>query len=934
MNNLLNPKWLLVINTLPITVLFYLYISKFTIIKSLLNVDNIKLWKSFGISLGILSILNLLYALYLILKKRKVSVSYGFLALAAYISFIYMYGYNSSDIIPFSIPRWMIPGDMTLYVGTFLMPTLVYSLFILVSHFTSNTQNQNPWKSFSATILIPLVWYLISQVVLPLWKPVDANFNTHAIIIFVIIGTVAFLFFLIRGVYILASKKADVWKNYQLAWKIPISIFLPLLGLALNNGRISSFLDTEIFGDFNSIWFYILTVVNGILICLPNLEKEGYRLSLFIGRSISFSFTFYFFLVFLPFLPLSIIAIIAFGLGFLMLTPLLLFVLHINELSKDFTYLLSCISKTKLRLVSLSGFLMIPALITLTYLQDKSTLHETLEYIYTPNYSKSYTINRSSLQNTLDIVKQHKYRNGAPIFGSKVPYLSTYFNWLVLDNLTLSDKKINTIENIFLGSTSFNLRSENIVNDQVKISNFSSESTYDTTQSAWRSWINLEITNYDNNSGFSEYATSFNLPEGCWISDYYLYVGERKEMGILAEKKSAMWVFSQIRNTNKDPGILYYLSGNKIAFRVFPFAKNEMRKTGIEFLHKDPIEISIDGNTIVLGETIEDQNDNFENENLIYVSAQKKESLEQIKRKPYFHFLVDVSNGNDNNYSTFASQIEQVMQKNKRLSVDAKISFVNTYTNTMNFDSDWKQYFNSQNFEGGYYLDRAIKQTLFDSYKNNNNTYPVIVAVTDSIDQAILDKDFSDFKMAYPDLNVFFHIDKYGDLQAHSLNSNPKKIRSYPIKSICNNSVYKFTMPNNKSRYLANNKKASIILKEDILKFSNFKITKKNWSTALSLQGKWISQVFHPETTDLAWINLVKGSFSSKIMTPLTSYLVVENESQKAMLKKKQEQVLSSNKSLDLGEDTQRMSEPNLITLTILLLVFLGIKKIITKQLY
>src|SRR5690606_31883814 len=166
--------------------------------------------------------------------------------------------------------------------------------------------------------------------------------------------------------------------------------------------------DSGIFGDFNNVWFYILAVLNGILICLPNFDNKIYRLFLFIGRSITFAYTFYFFLVFLPFLPLSVVAIIAIGTGFLMLAPLLLFVIHINELSKDFQCLKTLFSKKFIIGISLLSFLVIPAFITGTYLKDKSVLNKTLAYLYSPDYSKKYSIDKTSLQKTLNIVKHHK----------------------------------------------------------------------------------------------------------------------------------------------------------------------------------------------------------------------------------------------------------------------------------------------------------------------------------------------------------------------------------------------------------------------------------------------------------------------------------------------------------------------------------------------
>ena len=270
-----------------------------------------------------------------------------------------MYGFLADSIIPLSIPRWMVTGNMVLYVGTFLMPTLAYSFFVLIAYLTPKTESHKAWRDFMFAIAVPMLCYLFVQIILPLWKPVESNYSTHTLLIFIIIATLFFLFFLVRAIYVIISNKAVEWQKYQLLWKIPITIVFPIIGLLINNGHWSDFYidDSGVFGDFGNYWFYSITILNGLLICLPNLDNKLYSLFLFFGRSITFAFTFYFFIVFLPFLPLSIVAIVAFGTGFLMLSPLLLFMLHINELSKNYEYLSSKISINSLRVIFAIGFL-------------------------------------------------------------------------------------------------------------------------------------------------------------------------------------------------------------------------------------------------------------------------------------------------------------------------------------------------------------------------------------------------------------------------------------------------------------------------------------------------------------------------------------------------------------------------------------------------
>ncbi len=412
------------------------------------------------------------------------------------------------------------------------------------------------------------------------------------------------------------------------------------------------------------------------------------------GRVISFTYTLYFFVVFLPFLPFSIAAIIVFGAGFLMLTPLVLFVIHTNQLWEDFKYLGPYYSKNILIGSIVVGSLLIPSYLSVTYYNDRETLHQVLDYVYTPNYDKTYTIDTSSVSNTLSIIANSK-ESSRGIFNSQQPYLSSYFNWLVLDNLTLSDQKINDLQRIFLDKSKTKTQKNQIRNHGVNITKIDTQSKYDKQQKVWRSWVNLEITN--KNESLKEYATTIDLPQGTWVSDYYLFVNGVKEPGILAEKKSAQWVFSSIRNQNRDPGILYYLTGNKVAFRVFPFLANEIRQTGIQLIHKEPISLRIDGHELDLGKLSKTPIKSIETKEGLYISPKAKSTLKKVKRKPFFHFLVDGSS--KKHLPKYKNLSKKILSEYPNWNTQAKFTIIDHQIRDVSLNDDWK----AINIQGGFF---------------------------------------------------------------------------------------------------------------------------------------------------------------------------------------------------------------------------------------
>jgi hypothetical protein len=320
-----------------------LFGSELMVIKSQLSATNLFYWKLFGAILGGTSLFLLLAAVFMEGRRWQLPLWMGALLLFFHIGFLYVFDFYRAEIIPSTIPLWMLSSDASLYPGTFLMPAMVYGLLILIEHSLKGEVGGKPWRNFSVAVAAPVCLYLFVVLILPLAKPLDHHYEQHLMVVVTLSALLLFLFFLLRGIYQIIIRRERFESDASIILKLVLSLVFPLTGLLLNNGALfNGFVLEErgIFGNFSDAGFYELTLLNAIVICMPaNYGAAWFRLLLFAGRSFTFAYSLYFCLVFLPFLPLSILATLFFGAGLLMLTPLALFLLHIQLLVRDFAYL-------------------------------------------------------------------------------------------------------------------------------------------------------------------------------------------------------------------------------------------------------------------------------------------------------------------------------------------------------------------------------------------------------------------------------------------------------------------------------------------------------------------------------------------------------------------------------------------------------------------
>jgi hypothetical protein len=928
MKNILKPYWLLIGVSLPQLLIFVIMGRIFHVIDSQLTEESIRLWAVFGGLLGLFYISFTAYGVIRLISRKEVHLKTGIVLFLTYIPYLYLFSVFNDKIIPASIPNWMLFGiSSDMMVVTLIMPTMVVAMLICVFWLTPFKFGILFNKKTIPVLAIPAFWFLLFTSLVPLLHVSTTSVFDHFTLMSFVIGTVAFLFIIVKLIYHILGKKPEIWKKVA----IPIITLGPLFGLSLNN-------QTNVFGDFSNIYFYLLAIFTGVLLIIPSYGSKYLRGLLYILKSIAFTFTSYFFIIFLPYLPFSLLGVLLCGLGILLLVPVAQAFVHVRSLWDDYKFLQQHYKRTALLAVFICGALVIPVLITISFNNDKGQIDKALKFIYQQNLSNKNEIKLDTiaLSRSLEFLRKNKSSGDRNEFFTpnyKIPLISAYYNWLVLENLTLSEEKIKAVEKIFLGIKHQNNSRSTISQssaDQpqtVTIDRHSVETVFDSKNSCYRSWIHFELKNsIDFNAQFRRV---FDLREDSFITNYYLYVNDKKKFGMIADKRASNWIYDQIVTIRRDPGILSYINDNTIEFKVFPFNVNETRKTGFEIIHKSPLELNMGELKIKVG------NDSYKgteigakgltgtkriDDSITLVSYESKKDLLKVTRSPFYHFVIDRSVDSKESGQELVKCAENYIEKNKLNYKDISISALNYNLKRLSAEGDWKTEYNKIPAEGGLYFDNALKSIYFENYKANSHKYPAVIFVTDDAGKAALFSSYDALKYLLPDVECFYSLKPDGSLSSHSLY---KKTISSGISdsSIIPNTVLPWPSVTDIKAYLSDDTSTSIVLNKSDYELDVDKVSSSSLDTGFMLKAASVSMFLHPEKTSGKTLGIVKTSIKTGVMSPLTSYIVLENEAQEKVLLDKQKKILSTKKPLDVGEPSQ-MSEPSMMVMVLIIAVF------------
>jgi hypothetical protein len=585
---LVGPAGFLWLWVLPLAVLGAINLHGYWLIGSEMDVAQ----RSSAHWLGWAGLANLFagLAVFLLAKLRRPGASapeishptWGLPGLLVQIAYLWLAVASLADgLLPRNVMAWIYPEGRFLFNQfAFCMLPAFHGILRLAAGRLSISLGKTLLISLGTGIGGPVMLYGMVQIFGAVGAPHQYAWVAYFFATLVIVAGVLMFFGVLRALLVVLGNIQN-WHATGERWAVVVlALGLPLAGLTLN-------IAIPFPVDFQALEVYLLTVANA-LVLLFAVWTGGTRprLSWHLLWA-TFPFALYFFIVFLPFTPLSVLGVIAMGAGFLVLTPILLFALHLHLLVKAWRLVADRASRRQLLLGGALAVMILPAFFTVRALADKAALNAALDHVYEPTVPGgdiAFDSSRANLRRALDSHRSYKE-------GIYYPLLSDYYSWLVFNNLVLPDDKLNALEATFFGSRKAGGALDPMrkargdagraqVSDRKRIRRgapvpktveIAKIQTHVALAEALSSVVTLSLELRNTGDAAAEYETPLALPAGVFVRGFRLQVGETLVPGRIFEKKTALWVYSMIRDLeNRDPGVLYYKTPGELELRVFP----------------------------------------------------------------------------------------------------------------------------------------------------------------------------------------------------------------------------------------------------------------------------------------------------------------------------------------------------------------------------
>jgi XrtN system VIT domain protein len=365
---------------------------------------------------------------------------------------------------------------------------------------------------------------------------------------------------------------------------------IPFLFLNWFIGCFSTNVFINIFENL-PIWVYVVT----FLFCLSNFAiysnfKHKYlNTVVYFTNGCSYLLILYYAIYLVPFAPISFIGILALGLGFYGLVPMIVLISHTVILIQNFieNKKNGFAFGTGIGIVCI-GFAIFTVVLNIESQKiSKNTITNSFEKVNTdlpqyitisqnlkPNFFNEILLKKDIVYIASDDFFQFRSFDS---FGNNKQYNERKTHnpiinlaYLFTSRLDLSaddrinilksnfDKRLETEEQLWDGRDLF---TKNIKED-VKI--------YAKDRLAYTE-ITMDIACAEKTWGDKEAIYSFQLPEGAVATSLSLWVNGMERKGVLTTKENAKKAYNQIVGVEyRDPSLMQWREGNKVVVRVFP----------------------------------------------------------------------------------------------------------------------------------------------------------------------------------------------------------------------------------------------------------------------------------------------------------------------------------------------------------------------------